>query len=113
MLLEQGKANQVPDVFNGQYNLKFICPERDTFHISELLAFNTIMADYFYETADLYMANLYLKMLDQLDIPETTPLNLLLFLKINIALLKEMMPVLQEARQSEEKKKELIAQLVG
>ncbi|RDV14379.1 hypothetical protein DXT99_14740 [Pontibacter diazotrophicus] len=113
MLLDQGKADEVPAVFNKQYHLKGIAPERDTFHISELVAFNTVMADYYYETGDLYMANLYVKLLDQIEIPDNMPMNIILFLKINVALAKEMEPVLREAKQSEEKKRELIAQLVN
>lgn len=113
MLLDQGKADEVPAVFNNQYHLKGICPERDTFHISELVAFNTVMADYFFETGDLYMANLYVKMLDQIEIPDNMPMNMILFLKVDVALAKEMESVLREAKQSEEKKQELIAQLVN
>lgn len=113
MLLDQDRADEVPAVFNGQYQLKGVYPERDTFHISELSAFNTVMADYFYDTGNLYMANLYIKMLDRTSLPKNLPVNLLLFLKINMALVKEMEPVLREAKQSEEKKQALIAQLVG
>ena len=52
-------------------------------------------------------------MLDRIELPDSLPMNMLLFLKINVVLAKEMEAVLQEAKQGEEKKQELIAQLVN
>ncbi|WP_162054061.1 tetratricopeptide repeat protein [Pontibacter pamirensis] len=113
LLLDQEKADEVPAVFNNQFNLKGVYPNRDMFHISELVMFNFLMADYYLEEGNLYMANMYVKMLDQMEIPDSVSLNMLLLMRVNVALVKEMAPVLQEAKQSEEKKRELIAQLVN
>lgn len=113
LLMDQGKLDEVPEIFNNKYDLASIYPERDTFHIAELVNFNTMMCEYFLEKDDLYTANVYRKMLMQIDIPENVPFDVVPLLALELAIAKEMEDVLKEAKQDERKKQELIAQLVN
>jgi hypothetical protein len=40
ILLLKGKFKEIPKLFNSKFDLKQFCPNRDTFHISEVLSFH-------------------------------------------------------------------------
>jgi tetratricopeptide (TPR) repeat protein len=59
--------DEVPKIFNGLYDLKLLYPERDTFHIMEVLAFNRFMALYFALINRTETAMMYAKILMSLS----------------------------------------------
>lgn len=65
--LHRGEPEKVPEIFGGKYELKLLYPERDRFHISEVLGFYATMAWYFHEQGERSRAEAYYKLLQQLD----------------------------------------------
>lgn len=68
--LRKGYVEKVPEIFNYQFDLNTLYPERKTFHFSELLGFTTLVGFYYYalgelETSKDYCA--YAKLLDPDD----------------------------------------------
>lgn len=84
LLIQDGQLEKVPELFNGNYNLKSIYPERTKFHIQEFLAFNILMCYYFLEKDDLYMANLYYSMNTKIDVPEELMMDNEIMFKLSI-----------------------------
>ncbi len=57
--MDEGHFNKIPEIFEETYDLKLLYPERDTFHVSEVVNFAGLMGLYFLaignrETAELY-----------------------------------------------------------
>lgn len=113
LLIGQGRLEEVPAVFGGNFSLAALYPQRNSFHIAEVVAFHTVLCHYYLEKGDLLSANIHQNILLAIDIPEEMPLNHAVLIRLSIAIAREMEEVLQEAQQSEEKKQELIAQLVN
>lgn len=65
--LNNGEFDKIPQIFNNQLDLKLLYPNRDVFHISEVLNFFAIMAMYFHAIGNQKQAELYYKMIQQLD----------------------------------------------
>ena len=65
--LERGDLDKVVEIFEGKYDLKLLYPDRKRFHISEVLSFNAIMAWYFHAKGDRHRAEMYYKVLKQID----------------------------------------------
>ena len=65
--LQRGELDRIPEIFEGKYDLKLLYPERECFHISEALHFGAIMARYFHARGEKDRAEMYYKMLHQLD----------------------------------------------
>jgi hypothetical protein len=107
-LINQGKIDKVPELFKGEFNLKSIYPERDTFHINELVSFNTVMCLYFLEKGDVYTANIYRNMLFEIEIPEHIPLNEGVFFRLDMAICEIVQKILQDAKKDDQKKQDLI-----
>lgn len=84
ILIDKKQLDKVPELFNGEYNLKSVYPERNTFHVQEFLAFNNLWCHYFLEKNDLYMANLHYSMNTEIDVPEESMLDIELMLMLNI-----------------------------
>ncbi|GAB3194987.1 tetratricopeptide (TPR) repeat protein [Pontibacter aydingkolensis] len=103
LLMDRGQLDDIPSIFNNSYDLASIYPSRDTFHISELVNFNTMMCEYFLEKNDLYTATIYRDVLMQLDIPENVRFDMVPLFALELAIGEEMKEVLKEARQSEKK----------
>ena len=71
-MLKKEKTEKIPEVFDNKFELQSIYPERDEFHISEVLAFFSIMCRYFTAIDELTTANVYgdlLKEFDDIDSP--------------------------------------------
>lgn len=49
-LIFEGRARQVPDVFDGTWDLATLYPERREYHVSEAVSFFSVMALYLYTT---------------------------------------------------------------
>ena len=65
--LQRGKAEKVPEIFEGKYELKLLYPERNRFHISEVLGFYLVMAWYFHTRGERRLAETYYERMRQLD----------------------------------------------
>ena len=65
--LEQGDLDQVSEIFEGKFDLKLLYPDRERFHVSEVLNFGSIMAWYFHAKGDHDRAEMYYKVLQQID----------------------------------------------
>jgi len=65
--LERGETEKVPGIFNHQYDLKLLYPERKRFHISEVLEFCSAMAWYFHSCGELDRVQMYYKLMHQID----------------------------------------------
>jgi tetratricopeptide (TPR) repeat protein len=65
--LERGEVEKVPEIFAGKYELKLLYPERERFHVSEVMSFYTVMAWYFHACGERARAETYYKLLQQLD----------------------------------------------
>jgi tetratricopeptide (TPR) repeat protein len=48
LCLHAGEYDKIPEIFDHKYNLKLLYPERDVFHISEVVNFMAILGIYFY-----------------------------------------------------------------
>ncbi|MDZ7717941.1 MAG: DUF1186 domain-containing protein [Balneolaceae bacterium] len=66
-LLDEGKAEQVPEILGTEMDLQALYPERDEFHIEEVLKFYSITVIYFLETGDREQAVARLDLLEELD----------------------------------------------
>lgn len=65
--LQRGKAEKVPEIFKGKYELKLLYPERKRFHLSEVLGFCVVMAWYFHTQGEQSRAERYYELMRQLD----------------------------------------------
>jgi len=65
--LQRGEPEKVPEILDGKYELKLLYPERERFHISEVMSFYTVMAWYWHTQGERDHAETYYKVLRQLD----------------------------------------------
>lgn len=71
---------KIPEIFDNKFDLKMLCPERDTFHISEFVLFSSIMGTYFFWSGQIDIARRYNKSLQEVapDTPDAKKLDRLL-----------------------------------
>ena len=91
LLIDSGKAEEVPGVFKGKGDLNYICPDRKTFHIHEAADYYATMCRHFIamdniDLADLYMNALFKKKLTEL--PGKTFVNIAIVELINAKMKK-------------------------
>jgi tetratricopeptide (TPR) repeat protein len=65
--LQRGETEKVPAIFDGQYELKLLYPERKRFHLAEVLGFCSVMAWYFHTQGEPSRAAMYYELRRQLD----------------------------------------------
>ena len=65
--LERGDLDKVSEIFEGKFDLKLLYPDRERFHVSEVLNFGSIMAWYFHDRGDRNRAEMYYNLLQQID----------------------------------------------
>lgn len=63
--LENDEPEKVAELLNKCYTLKQLYPSRETFHITELIAFEEIMVKYFCDSGELNQAKIHLQLLEQ------------------------------------------------
>ena len=64
-LIQRGEPEGVPAVFDGQMALARLYPERNgRFHVSEFVAFHTLLGEYFAALGDLENAEIYLELVE-------------------------------------------------
>lgn len=66
-LINRNKFEEVPAVFEHKYELRSLYPERDEFHISEVLGFSSVMCRYFTAIGDLKTADTYFKLMMEFE----------------------------------------------
>ncbi len=98
LLIENGRIEEVPAVFNGNFALPEAFHNRESFHISEFISFNTVMSMYFFEKDDLNSAYLYYKMNDSIEIPENISLSEPFFNQVDEVILKVVKSLIEDVR---------------
>jgi len=78
MCLQSADYAEIPRIFNRKYDLKLLYPDRQVFHISEVVGFMGILGAYFADTEAYETAALYHKILGEIepDHPQTRRLGL-------------------------------------
>ena len=67
-LIQRGEPEGVPAVFDGQMALARLYPERNgRFHVSEFVAFHTLLGEYFAALGDLENAEIYLELVEDVS----------------------------------------------
>lgn len=64
--LQRGELDEIPRIFDDTYDLKMLYPEREEFHVSEVVGFMGIMALYFMKTQNYDVAGRYYGMLREI-----------------------------------------------
>ncbi|MBF0231269.1 MAG: hypothetical protein HQK63_17025 [Desulfamplus sp.] len=64
--LHKGRLDEIPIIFDGNFDLSFLYPNRDTFHISEVINFFGFMAIYRVDIGEIDLAKTYYKLIKQL-----------------------------------------------
>lgn len=65
--MDRGEPEKVPEIFGGKFELKLLYPDRERFHLSEVMGFYATMARYFHARGERARAETYYKLLRQLD----------------------------------------------
>ena len=100
-------------MFNNHYDLKAVFPEREVFHISEVVSFNAIMCLYFVKKNDICSAYIYRKKLAEMELPKhLQDQNAELFFRVDVSVIMEVKALVIEAQQDENKRKELVSALL-
>jgi hypothetical protein len=112
-LIKQDELEQVMPVFNGQYSLAAIYPEQNTFYIDDVVKFYSLMSRYFLQKEDVFLSVYFFNLLNELEISEDIPVDILTILKLNQAIVEIIKPVFENAKHDEAKKLELIDLLLS
>ncbi len=67
LYLTSGQIEKIEKIFDGKWDLKFLYPDRDVFHITEVTAFYVFMADFHLYKGELPEAKDCLNLLVKLD----------------------------------------------
>jgi hypothetical protein len=67
LCLSDGDIGKVPEIFGGHYDLHALYPDRDEFHISEVMSFFAIMCRYFIAKGESDKAGSYFKIMQDID----------------------------------------------
>lgn len=65
--INKGDLHKIPEIFNNTYELKMLYPERDVFHVSEVVGFFGVTGLYFNAIGNNEQANVCLKTLKRLS----------------------------------------------
>jgi hypothetical protein len=112
-LLQDGRADKIPALFGGHFDLSSLYPERNSFHISEFNTFTAIQCFYYLQIGDDLIAGIYGTLSKQWAIDPirdfTSDVLNLLDLKLEMKVLRK----LAEASNDAVKREELIALLMS
>ncbi len=64
--LLRGDLQKIPGIFDNAYDLKIVYPEREVFHVSEVVGFFALMGRYFLAMQDMDKAKIYLDFLEKI-----------------------------------------------
>jgi len=65
-LLLNNRYTEIPKLFDNKFDLKFLFPNRNVFHISEVISFYYIMAHYFLKINMIDKCNMYYEIMHKL-----------------------------------------------
>ena len=66
-LYRDNRVDEIPAVFDNNYELKSLYPNRKEFHIDEVITFFSVMCLYFSEKNNIKRAEIYYKLLNEFD----------------------------------------------
>lgn len=113
LLIEEGKVDEVPKVFNDQLHIRLAFPEREIFHVSEFISFNLLMSLYYMEQNKLDVAYGYRKMLVALEESGHMHANLKMLFRIDMAVTMKVRELIFDAQEDKGKKETLVAALTA
>jgi tetratricopeptide (TPR) repeat protein len=64
--LARGEVERFRQIFDGEFDLKMIYPDRDVFHISEFVGFASLMIEYYVRVDELRAAETMFSVLEQI-----------------------------------------------
>jgi tetratricopeptide (TPR) repeat protein len=67
LALQRGELDQIPVIFDDKFDLKLLYPDRSQFHVTEYLAFASVMAEYYMRTGEHELAEATLETMEQID----------------------------------------------
>jgi hypothetical protein len=67
--LSIGKAEDIPEIFDGKLDLQLLYPQRTSFHISEYIGFTGVLVSYYDTIGQHGLAREYYRMLTELVAP--------------------------------------------
>ena len=67
MCIDEGNYEMVPEILDNKLEIKLLYPERDVFHISEVIGFNGIVGLYYAYAGMKKEAEIYCETIDKLD----------------------------------------------
>ena len=67
LCLRDGNVEQIPAIFNHQFDLKLLYPKRTTFHVSEVIVFFGVMGEYYLKIGQRSAAELCYQALHKID----------------------------------------------
>ena len=65
--LSRGELEQIPLILDKKYDLKLLYPERSVFHVSEYLAFASLMGEFYVRTGEQEAAERTLETMEKID----------------------------------------------
>ena len=107
-LLEQERPAEALDVFEGNYDLASVVPTKKEFHISEFVAFYSLMAKCFMLNDDFTSALIFRSIIDEFEIPGDVIINHSLFFQLAMVEMVELQKLIEEVQQDEQKKEEVL-----
>ncbi|GAI77392.1 unnamed protein product, partial [marine sediment metagenome] len=69
-LLDKDKIDEIPEVFDNKFELNQQLPEREKFHIGEVIGFYSVMCRYFTARDEIHIADHYYKILRKFNYME-------------------------------------------
>ncbi len=73
--LSENRHKEIPTIFNNCIDLQQLYPDRNTFHISEVMAFSHVMSKYFCRIGDIRSSRIYYNIMYKLDKEDTRLLD--------------------------------------
>jgi tetratricopeptide (TPR) repeat protein len=67
VVLRHGEVDQIPIIFDGKFDLKLLYPQRHEFHVSEFLAFASVMCEYYVRIGETDAAETMLETMEQIE----------------------------------------------
>ena len=93
---------------NNPYNLPTVYPDQNIFAITDVVSFYGLMGRYFLNKKDIFLASYYVNLIEELELLDDVPVDFITIFDINHAIVDLIKPLLENARQNEAKKQELI-----
>ncbi len=98
--LQRGDLGQIPLLFDNKFDLKLLYPGRSTFHVTEYIAFASIMVEYYMRIDEHEAARMLFGMMEQIDPNnrETVRLRKLLDTSVLLQAFQKMLGILRPGK---------------